>query len=189
SSTIATPASPFVQMVNDRNNLYGAYAVGSWTRSLYEGSSLQVQTYYDRSFRELPQVFKETRDTYDLDFQHRFPLWERHDVVWGAGYFVTADNVDDTYSVAWEPSHRATQLFSGFVQDEISLIPERMALTLGSKFEHNDYSGFEIQPNIRLAWTPTTNQTVWGAISRAVRSPSRLDSDIRIRSPLSSPTL
>src|SRR5437762_14146703 len=63
-----------------------------------------------------------------------------------------------------------------------------MALTLGSKFEHNDYSGFEIQPNIRLAWTPTTNQTVWGAISRAVRSPSRLDSDIRIRSPLSSPT-
>jgi iron complex outermembrane recepter protein len=70
------------------------------------------------------------------------------------------------------------------LQDEIALVQDRLTLTLGSKFEHNDYSGFEVQPNIRLAWMPTTNQTVWGAVSRAIRSPSRLDSDIRIRGPL-----
>ena len=76
-------------------------------------------------------------------------------------------------------------MFSAFLQDDIALIHERLILTLGSKFEHNDYSGFEIQPNIRLAWTPHTNHTLWGAISRAVRSPSRLDSDIQLKSPLS----
>src|SRR5437899_2329204 len=136
---------------SDKIDVYGTYALGRWTRSLYEGSSLQVQSYYDRTFRDIPLVFKETRDTYDLDFQHRFPLWERHDVVWGAGYFVTSDHVTDSSSISWEPPRRATQLFSGFLQDEITLVPERLALTVGSKFEHNDYSGFEIQPNIRLA--------------------------------------
>jgi iron complex outermembrane receptor protein len=61
------------------------------------------------------------------------------------------------------------------LQDEVTLVTDRLRLTLGSKFEHNDYTGFEIQPSVRLAWTPDTRQTVWGAISRAVRSPSRID--------------
>jgi iron complex outermembrane receptor protein len=163
------------------NHVNGSYALGRWTRSLYEGSSVQVETYYDRTFRDVPLSFKETRDTYDVDFQHRFPLWERQDVVWGAAYFLTADRVGNGALISWDPSHRASQLYSGFIQDEIALVRERLALTLGSKFEHNDYSGFEIQPSIRLAWTPTTNQTIWGAISRAVRSPARLESDIRIQ--------
>jgi iron complex outermembrane receptor protein len=146
-----------------------------------------VQTYYDRTFRYIPLLFKETRDTYDIDFQHRFPAWERHDILWGGGYRVTHDQVANTYSIAWNPPSRSLQLFSAFVQDEIALVRDRLALTIGSKFEHNDYSGFEVQPTIRLAWTPTTNQTVWGAVSRAVRSPSRLDADIEIKGPLPFP--
>jgi iron complex outermembrane receptor protein len=71
------------------------------------------------------------------------------------------------------------QLFSGFAQDEIALIPDKLRLTLGTKLEHNDFSGFEVQPTARLAWTLTSRQTFWGAISRAVRSPSRFDADER----------
>src|SRR5207245_502127 len=67
------------------------------------------------------------------------------------------------------------QLFGGFVQDEIALVKDRLRLTLGTKIEHNDYTGFEIEPSGHLAWTPTPRQTVWGAISRAVRTPSRID--------------
>jgi iron complex outermembrane receptor protein len=55
-----------------------------------------------------------------------------------------------------------------------------LRVTLGSKFEHNDFTGFEIQPNARLAWTPSAHQTAWAAVSRAVRTPTRLDDDIRL---------
>jgi iron complex outermembrane receptor protein len=80
--------------------------------------------------------------------------------------------------VTFYPGSRGDNLYTAFVQDEIALVPNLLRLTLGSKFEHNDYSGFEFQPNIRLLWTPLERHTVWAAISRAVRTPSRADGGI-----------
>lgn len=73
--------------------------------------------------------------------------------------------------------------FSAFLQDEISVVDDKLNLTLGSRFEHNDSTGFEIQPNTRLAWIPTTNHVFWTAISRAVRTPSRAEEDIVLNAP------
>src|SRR5207249_3093898 len=116
----------------------------------------------------------EDLNTYDVDLQHRLAVGSRQVVIWGGGYRVMADRVENSPALAFLPPKRNLQLFSGFLQDEISLVPERLELTIGSKLEHNDYSGFEIEPSARLAWTPDERQTLWAAFSRAVRSPSRI---------------
>ncbi len=161
----------------------GQNILGRWTHVLSDESDLSLQLYWDRTKRTVPGVGAETLDTYDLDFQHRFPLGERNKFVWGAGYRLVSDKVANSQILSFVPAGRNLQLFSGFLQDEISLVRDRLHLTLGARLEHNDYSGFEVQPNARLAWTPNDWQTVWGAVSRAVRSPSRIDRDLLLRVP------
>jgi len=148
-----------------------------WTHVMGEDSDCSIQLYWDRTWRSAP-TFAEELNTYDLDFQHRFTWGSRQVLVWGAGYRLMADRVNNTPAVAFIPPDRNLQLFSGFIQDEISLVPDCLKFTLGSKLEHNDYSGFEVQPSGRLAWTPDNWQTLWAAVSRAVRSPSRVDRDL-----------
>jgi iron complex outermembrane receptor protein len=87
---------------------------------------------------------------------------------------------NDNFVASFEPSERNNQLFSAFLQDEIALVRDKLKLTLGSKLEHNDYTGFEVQPSGRIAWLPTDRQTVWAAASRAVHTPSRAANDIRL---------
>jgi iron complex outermembrane receptor protein len=97
--------------------------------------------------------------------------------MWGLGYRVTTGRITAVAPTEFIPPNRSDALYSGFLQDEIGLIPDRVRLTLGSKFEHNEYSGFEIQPGARLLWTPDTNQSIWVALTRAVRTPSRVETD------------
>ena len=160
--------------------LDGENILGRWTRTFSEDSDLNVQMYFDRTWRDAPGTFAEDLKTYDFDFQDRFPLGERQGITWGAGYRFMPDHVRNSAALAFLPPDRDMPLYSGFLQDEIALVPDRLKLTLGTKLEHNDFSGFEVQPSARLAWTPDERQTVWAAVSRAVRSPSRIDSDFYI---------
>ncbi|MPZ76133.1 MAG: TonB-dependent receptor [Deltaproteobacteria bacterium] len=156
----------------------GQNLIGRWTHPLAGESDLTVQVYWDRTRRRIPNSITEVLNTYDIEFDHRLPLGERNRFIWGGGYRLMHDEVDNAAPIAFLPGRRDLHLFSAFVQDEITLLPERMFLTIGSKFEHNDYSGFEFQPSVRIAWTPVTDQTLWAAVSRAVRSPSRIDTEI-----------
>jgi iron complex outermembrane receptor protein len=165
------------QLANGDIRIGGGNLLGRWSHTISDGSDIKVQLYYDRTHRRIPNTFAEDLDTYDFDLQHRFPLGERQDIVWGLGYRLSEDRVDNTTNLAFLPAHLSFQIFSAFVQDEIMLVHDRLRLTLGSKFEHNDFSGFEFQPSGRLSWTVTSNQTLWAAISRAVRTPSRIDQD------------
>ena len=166
----------------------GQNLLGRWTHPIHEDSDFIAQLYWDRTFRRISASFVEELNTYDLDFQHRFPIGERQQVIWGGGYRLMPDHIGNVNPSGFFllPANRNLQLFSAFLQDEITLLPQRLRLTLGSKLEHNDYSGFEFQPSARLAWTPDDWQTIWGAVSRAVRSPSRIDRDLYAAS---SPTL
>jgi iron complex outermembrane receptor protein len=112
-----------------------------------------------------------------LDFQRRFPLGARHVVVWGLGYRVTRDAVQNAMNTAFLPAQVDHQLFSVFAQDEAT-VNDRLGLTVGSKLEHNDYTGLEWEPGLRLRWSAGSNQTAWAAVSRAVRMPARYDRDI-----------
>ena len=163
------------------STLDGQNILGRWTHAFSEESDLSVQMYVDRTWRrDINSTINDELTTYDLDFQHRFPLGGRQTILWGAGYRLMKDETPTTSFLGFVPEDRNMQLFSGFLQDEITLVPERWKFTIGTKLEHNDFSGFEVQPSVRLAWTPTERQTIWGAISRAVRSPSRIDADYHI---------
>lgn len=148
-----------------------------WTRNLEDKGDWSLQAYVDRYQRKL-MPFQYVADTLDLDFQHRLNLNQHHELIWGLGYrLISSDfynkNTVESFRVQYIPNERNDQLFSTFIQDEIRLIPDKLNLTVGTKLEHNDFSGFEIQPNIRFLWKIQPNQSAWAAISRAVRTPSQ----------------
>jgi len=107
-------------------------------------------------------------------------LLEFNDVIWGAGYRVYRSEFEGSFVFETDPPNHTDDIVSAFVQDEISLVPDRLRLTLGSKFEYNDYSGFEAQPSARLSLNAGERHTIWGCISRAVRTPSIIDRDVRV---------
>ncbi|HEY3221671.1 MAG TPA: TonB-dependent receptor [Gemmatimonadales bacterium] len=153
----------------------GANVVAKWAHPLSAKSDIAAQAYYDRTHRDIPGTFGEDLDVYDIDLQHYALVATRHNVVWGVGYRLINDNVANTAALAFLPAHVARQWLTAFAQDEIALAPERLHVTIGTKIEHNDYTGFEIQPSGRLSWTIDSASTLWTAISRAVRTPSRID--------------
>lgn len=166
------------QVGPDNIRASGVNVLGRWSRQLAQNSDVKLQVYYDRTHRRIPGSFTQDLDTYDLDFQHRRPLGPAHDLVWGLGYRLVEDDVANTPANAFLPPRVGRQSFSAFAQDEIALRKDLLHLTVGTKLEHNDYTGFEFEPSARLAWTPDKQQTIWGAISRAVRTPSRIDRDL-----------
>jgi iron complex outermembrane recepter protein len=146
-----------------------------WKRRLSKGDMI-LQSYYDLTERDDTSFLKEERGTYDLDFQHRWRSSARQEFIWGLGFRYTHDKYKNyTQIVDLEPHKRQDRLFSAFIQGEFLLQPQRWKMVLGSKFEHNDYTGFEYQPTARLLWTPHEQHSAWMAISRAVRTPSRYD--------------
>jgi iron complex outermembrane receptor protein len=165
------------QLATNHIDVSGGNLLGRWSHTFSKESDLSLQLYYDRTHRNIPGTFVENLGTYDADFQHRFRVAGRHLVVWGFGYRVSHDDVGNTAILAFLPPQISRQWFSGFLQDELPLAQNRLRLTLGSKIEHNDYTGVELQPGGRLAWTVTQRQMLWGAISRSVRTPSRIDRD------------
>jgi iron complex outermembrane receptor protein len=164
------------------SRLDGQNVLARWTRGISDDSDLSLQFFADRTWRDdVPSTFAMHLETYDFDLRHRFPVGERQSLRWGFGYRLMPNEVDaSTVFVGLLPPRRNLQLASAFVQDEIILSPERWSLMIGTKLEHNDYSGFEVQPSVRVAWTPDDRQTIWAAVSRAIRAPSRLDSDYYI---------
>ncbi len=156
----------------------GANVMAKWSRTISETSGLTGQLYYDRTHRNIPGTFGEDLDIYDVELQHQTRLGARHDLVWGLGYRLINDHVANTAALAFLPAHVARQWFTGFVQDEIALVPNRLHVALGTKVEHNDYTGFEIQPSGRVNWTLSPSATLWAAVSRAVRTPSRIDREL-----------
>jgi iron complex outermembrane receptor protein len=165
----------------------GGNVVSRITRTFSPKSELQVQAYYDRTYRRVPQQYRATRNTFDVDAQQRMQLRGRHELVFGAGARVShGDDLGDGPGFFFEPQVRTSTLFSVFAQDEFALVANRVFLTAGTKIERNDFSGVEVQPTLRARWSADARHTVWGAVSRAVRMPTRLDTDLRIRLPGSS---
>jgi iron complex outermembrane receptor protein len=164
----------------------GGNVLGRWSHTASDDSNMSLQAYFDRTHISLPAaplafapagVVADDLNTYDVDFQHHFRLGERHQLGWGLGYRFTHDVVSNAPSLSFFPPVLNQDLFSVFMQDEVMLRPA-VFFTAGTKLEHNDYTGYEVEPSVRLQWNPATNQTLWSAISRAVRSPSRIDHDL-----------
>ncbi len=166
--------------IKDREETFGGNFLVKHKHVFSPSSNYQVQAYYD--FYQLKDIQRiENRHAIDLDFQHRFSFWNRHDLVWGVRYRYRQDSFKFSQGFASiQVTQRNDQLVSGFVQDEVTLIKNKLWLTLGSKFEHNDYSGFEYQPSIRALWAFHSRHRLWASVSRAVRTPSRGEQDIQL---------
>ncbi|HJW23667.1 MAG TPA: TonB-dependent receptor [Rhodocyclaceae bacterium] len=171
-----TLAPPYSQVQNSFSASSGLNLLGRLNR-ITDSGEMTFQAYYDGTRLE-DVIVNEDRDTLDLDFQHRLPLVPGQDLIWGLGYRLTQDRTR-AGMVELVPSHRTDQLFSGFVQDEIALA-DTVRLTLGTKIEHNDYTGWEFQPSVRALWKPVPWQSAWGSVSRAIRTPSRADATVRL---------
>ncbi len=174
----------------------GANVLGRWSRRFSDTSDFSLQSYIDQTHISDPVaplvinglqfagagVLQDDLTTYDMDFQHRFRIGTAHGIVWGWGFRYTHDVVSNAPALAFLPPTLDRDLYSIFAQDEIALRPD-LSLTVGSKLERNDYTGFEVEPNLRLSWLLNSDQALWTAISRAVRTPSRIDQDVSEAAP------
>ncbi len=160
-------------VVGDEDVRGGNFLV-RWTRKFSDRSDLMVQAYITNENRK-GLVFGQDIDIFDLSVQHRLPIGEAHDVVWGVDGRVMVDELESSFILSFNPEQDTNYFINGFVQDEITLIPKRLKFTVGAKLGHNSFTGFEIQPSGRLLWTPNDRHTAWVSASRAVRTPSRLE--------------
>jgi len=173
--------TPPQQIISDQAvAVSGGNLLARWRHDLREGSDIQLQAYYDRTYALAPH-YQETRNTFDVDFIHHLTLGTRQNFIWGLGArFSPSEFVQTIPTLDFVPHDIANNVYSGFVQDEIAIVPNKFSLTVGSKLEHNNYTGFEFQPSIRGLWSITPRQTFWAAVTRAVRTPSRIEEDFHL---------
>ncbi len=172
--TVPSFAPPYAQLERDEAAMSGGHLQGRWERALSDTSRLSLQMFYQNQQRR-DAITEFDVDTFDFDLQHTFALGERNALIWGLGYRHYRDDYRQTTLASMNPSQLDYGLFSAFVQDQISLVPRELELTLGARLERNDFTGWEFQPNARLLWTPHPRHRLWGAVSRAVRTPSRAE--------------
>jgi CheY-like chemotaxis protein len=153
--------------------------VSRWNHKVSENSETSLQIYFDRDSRG-DGTYATGLNTFDIDFQDHVGWGSRQDFVWGADYRRTSDAIGETLRIEFNPAKLSQELFSSFVQDEIAIKPDRLYLTLGTKLEHNDYTGLGWQPTARIAWTANERNMFWAAISRALRTPTQTDRSIRV---------
>jgi len=175
TTTQSSRQAPYTLTSVSRFAIRGAHVRGRWERRLTDDSRAELRAWYDHTERG---DALETRRTLDVELLHSL-RFGRHRPLWGFGYRRMGDAIGASPVTAFVPPRRTAELFSGFAQDEVALAGGDASLIVGAKLEHNDFTGLELQPSARLAWFPTGSQVVWGAVSRAVRTPSRSDHDLR----------
>lgn len=176
---------PIFGLSREQEDVSGGNVLGRWTRVLSDTSDMSLQFYYDRTDR-VSSGFDQDINTIDIDFQHRFSPLRYHQLIWGLGYRNIWDRLENKQTPAFistDPVRRTLERVSAFVQDEMTLLEDKLYLTIGTKLSHNTYTQFEVQPSIRTLWLPTESSAVWGAVSRAVRVPTRATEDIVLLGP------
>lgn len=170
--------APLSTVRNQKMVYDGANILARWNDQRDDGSLLSIQSYLDWARRDEPYNFVDSRVTYDLDVQYNLKPLGLHEVIVGGGYRFLADHEKGNANTFFRPEGRRQSLYNVFAQDKITLMPDKWYLTLGSKFEHNPYSGFETEPTARLQWYPAPHQSAWASVSRAVRMPTPLERDV-----------
>ncbi len=171
----------YAKLREDDIQFSGVNFIGKWKRVHADGAQGELKTYVDYTERE-QWVLDERRSLFDIDYRYQTLVGLHHELSLGAGYRYSKDQQSDgNYSegqvIFYTPDSRTEHLYSAFIQDDIELQEDQWWLTLGTKLEHNGYTGYEVQPNLRLRWQVNPVHMAWGAISRAVRTPSRGERD------------
>lgn len=156
----------------------GANVLARWEKLDFAGTRTVARVYHDYTWRNLPGSIAEKLHTSEFDFQQTRALGTAHVLTWGGYYRHLRERVrNPPAGFAILPAALSLDLWSLYLEDTIVLQPDAWRLSAGARFEHNDYTGWEIQPSTRVAWQVQPHHTIWGAISRAARTPSRIDTD------------
>jgi iron complex outermembrane receptor protein len=179
SSALTSVLPPYVLPFEDKNYVTGDNVLARLHHVCDEESDWTLQMYYDQYQRIGPPMIENVK-TFDVDFQYHVPLSERQKITCGAGFRGVHDALPctDAFTLYLYPVERTYNLTSQFIQDEINLVKDHLDLTLGTKMEQNAFTGFEIQPSARLLWSIDRRHSAWGAISRAIRTPSRGEENV-----------
>lgn len=167
---------------NRKIAISGLNILGRWTHELNNNGKLQLQSYYDLTKRNNFD-FDDNMEIADFELQHILPKYQHHNIQWGFGLRFAKDYATNSGAIVIAPPKQKLHWANIFVQDEINL-QKNLALTIGSKWENNDYTGTELLPSVRLAWQIAPEQLLWSSISHAVRAPARLDRDFYLQFPL-----
>jgi len=170
---------PFTEELRADDETRGAHIRTKWTRKFGDGSSLTTSAYWDYTER-FGALTRETRHTLDIESQYRRAWGNGHLFVTGVGARHSRNTFNGDPSLQLDPNGRGLSYYNLFAQNEFRMLDERLRLTLGSKFSFNEFTDFEVQPNVRLSWAPDNIYMLWGSISRAVRTPAQVDTDIRL---------
>ena len=171
----AIPPGPLTGSVkNDDGHIGGGHILMRVHQESAENQDWTFQAYYDRFNFTDSSGLKINRDTIDFDFRQHWIANDQHEMVWGLAFRYWDDRTRGGQALSVNPQSKDFYKYSAFIQDTVTLEPETLFLIIGSKVEYNDFTGFEVQPSGRLSWTPDDQQTLWAAISRPVRTPSRL---------------
>jgi iron complex outermembrane receptor protein len=176
-TTLFLNQPPGYYTLNDQVRVAAGNILGRWNHVFSNGAATTLQIYYD-GFRRFDQGLQ-NQSTGDVDFQYHFHLGDRNDIVAGFGYRVTDQSFTDGYEVVLGTGHRRDNLLGTFIQDEVRLT-NSVSLTAGVKLEDNAYTGFEFEPSVQLAWSPSRRQTVWASVSRAIQQPSWLYAEAQV---------
>jgi len=172
-SSITSPPIPVVLM---QVNLGGGFFQTAWNHTFSDRSGTSLQVSYDEDERN--DALGEARGTFDIAFQHHLGWGSRQNFVWGIEYRYSASHTVGSLIVSLNPANLNTSLFSSFIQDDITLIRDRLFLTVGTKLEDQYYTGLDALPSVRVAWTPSAKRTLWAAVSNADRNPAAIDTSI-----------
>lgn len=178
---VSSLSPPYSSLMAQDVEPEGGDVLMRWKHRISTRSDTELQASFD-SYSRPGESLVDRRRTVDVDFRHRFEWSDAQELLWGVEIRTSSDSTQGTFFSSAYPAQARRSVFSGFIQDEFHLVPDRLFFTAGTKLEHNDETGFEFQPDARLMWTPTRHQAVWAAVSRAVRTPSRLDQDILVHS-------
>ncbi len=171
-------ALPYPKSVFQAWELEGGYLQGEWRHRHSERTATTLLASYDRYERS--DALNEARSSFNLSFEEHIAWNARHDIVWGAGYRYSTSTSKGTKALWLNPASLDTHLFGSFLQDEIKILPDRLSVTLGTKFEHNYYTGVALMPEARVAWNISTRRMLWAAVSRAIRTPATADAAMNI---------
>lgn len=158
--------------------LSGGFFQSVWDHTHSAGSGISLQLSFEKNARA--DILDEHRFTPAIDFQHHFLWTSRQKIVWGLGYSFSGSQAKGTLLLSWNPATSNFQVGSGFIQDELAIVPDRLYLTGGVKVEHNSYTGLHAMPSVRVAWLQGPNRMAWAAASEARRTPSTDDVQLRV---------
>lgn len=177
--SIPVVAPPYTQNLGSKREISGFNLLGRWEHQISEGSNTALQAYWDHHQRDLVDWGTISRaDTFDMDFQHNLHVSDTHNVVWGLGYRRNMNHTNNGNVLAYDRQNHSDNIYSVYAQDDVTLSPKRWHLLVGGRMEHNPITHFEFQPNARLVWTPSENQSFWASASRAVKTPSWTELDV-----------